>query len=73
MIAHFFHFGANLLGMRVAIFFSIFVLKPLAAMANEDLTQFEGLLAQLMSPENHIRQQAEVRTLKFYMSIYFLL
>ena len=66
-----FHFGANILGMRVAIYFSI-VLKPLAAMANEDLTQFEGLLAQLMSHENNIRQQAEVRTSNFFQ-IYLVL
>jgi hypothetical protein len=56
----------------VAIEFSI-VLKPLAAMANEDLTQFEGLLAQLMSHENNIRQQAEVRASIFFVCIYFLL
>ena len=57
--------------MRVAIYFSI-VLKPLAAMANEDLTQFEGLLAQLMSHENNTRQQAEVRAFNF-SHIYVLL
>ena len=38
-------------------------------MANEDLTQFEGLLGQLMAPDNNTRQLAEVRTLVFYTCI----
>lgn len=46
-----------------------FDFERIAAMANEDLTQFEGLLAQLMSPDNNTRQLAEVRTLVFYMCI----
>jgi hypothetical protein len=45
--------------------------EKVSAMANEDLTHFEGLLSQLLSHENTIRQQAEVRTLNSYMFIYF--
>ena len=65
------YFGANSLGMRIAFptCTVVSVLKGIAAMANEDLTQFEGLLGQLMAPDNNTRQLAEVRTLVFYTCI----